>query len=58
MAQAPGAGWGSVPPTAAAAPGGWHPDPAGRHEQRYYDGTAWTDHVVDGGVQSTDPLGG
>ena len=43
-------------PAPVAAPGGWHPDPAGRHEQRYYDGTAWTDHVVDAGVQSTDPL--
>jgi hypothetical protein len=49
-----------APPQAqpvAAAAGGWHADPGGRHEQRYYDGTAWTDHVVDRGVQSTDPLG-
>ncbi len=39
-----------------ANPGGWHPDPARRHEQRYYDGTAWTEHVVDAGNQSTDPI--
>ena len=42
----------------AAASGGWHVDPAGRHEQRYFDGAAWTDHVVDAGVQSSDPLNG
>ncbi|CAN5495403.1 hypothetical protein BH10ACT1_BH10ACT1_29970 [soil metagenome] len=55
-AQAP---WAATPAAAApVAAGGWHPDPAGRNEQRYYDGTAWTDHVVDAGVQSTDPLGG
>jgi hypothetical protein len=27
---------------------GWHPDPLGRHEQRYHDGTSWTEHVSDG----------
>ncbi len=43
---------------AAAAPGGWHPDPSGRHQQRYFDGSSWTEHVVDDGVQSTDPTGG
>jgi len=38
--------------TAAA----WHPDPTGRHELRYWDGTQWTEHVSDGGVQSVAPL--
>ncbi|MDZ5621680.1 AIM24 family protein [Nocardioides bizhenqiangii] len=38
--------------TAAA----WHPDPTGRHELRYWDGSQWTEHVSDGGVQSTSPL--
>ncbi|RHW27596.1 DUF2510 domain-containing protein [Nocardioides immobilis] len=38
--------------TAAA----WHPDPTGRHELRYWDGTQWTEHVSDGGVQSVSPL--
>lgn len=44
--------------SSAGSPGGWHPDPSGRHEQRYYDGSAWTEHVVDAGHQSTDPLTG
>lgn len=38
--------------TAAA----WHPDPTGRHELRYWDGSQWTEHVSDGGVQSVSPL--
>ncbi|KRA38194.1 MULTISPECIES: AIM24 family protein [unclassified Nocardioides] len=38
--------------TAAA----WHPDPTGRHELRYWDGSQWTDHVSDQGVQSTSPV--
>jgi len=36
----------------------WYPDPSGRHEMRYYDGTAWTEHVADNGKQSIDPPGG
>lgn len=27
------------------APAGWHPDPTGRYEHRYWDGSAWTQHV-------------
>lgn len=34
----------------------WHPDPTGRHELRYWDGSAWTDHVADRGVQAMDAL--
>jgi len=34
---------------------GWYPDPSGRHEHRYHDGTAWTDHVASHGRQSLDP---
>lgn len=38
--------------------GAWHPDPLGRYAQRWWDGQAWTDQVIDaGGVTSTDPLG-
>ena len=33
---------------------GWHTDPTGRHETRYFDGVAWTDHVVDGKDSSVD----
>lgn len=29
-----------------------------RHQLRYWDGKAWTDHVSDNGVQSTDPMQG
>ncbi len=35
-------------------PPGWHPDPRGRHEHRYWDGTQWTDHVADAGVTGQD----
>ena len=35
---------------------GWQPDPSQRHEHRYWDGTSWTEHVADAGVQSTDRL--
>ena len=46
-----------------AAPGftgtaaGWFVDPFVRHEQRYWSGTAWTEHVIDGGTPapSLDP---
>jgi len=44
-----------APPAAATAAGAWHPDPSGRHEQRYWDGNAWTDHVMDGGTPGSDP---
>lgn len=37
---------------AAAA---WHPDPFQRHELRWWDGTQWTEHVSDHGVNGTDP---
>lgn len=35
---------------------GWHADPGGRHEHRYWDGARWTDDVADAGVTSRDPL--
>jgi hypothetical protein len=41
---------------APVAPANWHPDPTGRFELRYFDGTAWTEHVVRGGQQSIDPV--
>lgn len=36
-------------------PAGWYPDPSGRFELRYWNGTAWTEHVARGGQQYTDP---
>jgi uncharacterized protein YxjI len=43
--------------TGTTAPN-WYPDPYGRHETRYYDGTQWTEHVASHGKQSIDPPGG
>jgi putative membrane protein len=37
-----------------APPSGWYPDPARRHEQRYWHEGRWTDHVADGGRRSSD----
>ncbi len=39
-----------------ATPANWYPDPTGRHELRYWDGTAWTDHVSNQGVAGSDPV--
>jgi Protein of unknown function (DUF2510) len=39
---------------APAETSGWHADPSGRFEQRYYDGLRWTEHVSTGGGQSKD----
>ncbi len=37
---------------------GWYPDPYGRHEVRYFDGSQWSEHVSSHGRQSADPPGG
>ncbi len=34
---------------------GWFVDPFVRHEQRYWSGTAWTEHVLDGGTPVARP---
>ncbi len=34
----------------------WYPDPMGRHEYRWFDGTTWTDQVSSHGKQSVDPV--
>ncbi|MFM8870359.1 MAG: DUF2510 domain-containing protein [Actinomycetota bacterium] len=36
-------------------PANWYKDPSGRYELRYWNGTAWTEHVATGGKQSVDP---
>lgn len=36
-------------------PANWYPDPLGRHELRYWDGSQWTEHVSSHGRQSVDP---
>jgi uncharacterized protein YxjI len=40
----------------STTPANWYPDPMGRHQLRYWDGTAWTQHVSTNGVAGTDPL--
>jgi len=32
----------------------WKPDPTGKHDLRYWNGTIWTEHVSDDGVTSVD----
>ncbi|MGH9118287.1 MAG: DUF2510 domain-containing protein [Acidimicrobiales bacterium] len=44
---------GGAPPVREA---GWHADPLGRHQFRYWDGANWSDHVADAGVTSWDPV--
>jgi uncharacterized protein YxjI len=40
----------------STTPANWYPDPMGRHQLRYWDGSAWTAHVSTNGVAGTDPL--
>lgn len=35
----------------------WHADPFGRHEQRWWDGTRWSEKVRDQGIRAIDPPG-
>jgi hypothetical protein len=46
----------SRPASFRGIPPGWLPDPSGRHQQRYWSGLDWTDHVTDDGVPGIDPL--
>ena len=39
----------------STVPAGWYADPSGRFELRYWDGSAWTEHVSRAGQQYTDP---
>jgi len=40
----------------APTPPGWFPDPSGKHQHRYFDGTRWTEHVATNGDQPVDPM--
>lgn len=42
-------------PPAHDNPARWSPDPLGRHQYRYWDGSQWTDHVSDDGMVTSDP---
>lgn len=50
----------SVPEPRAPTPvaGQWAPDPYGRAELRFFDGTSWTAHVASGGQQATEAPAG
>lgn len=37
-------------------PADWYPDPTGRHQHRYWDGTNWTDTAASNGAAVHDPL--
>jgi hypothetical protein len=45
----------STPSTGSGLAPGWFTDPFVRHEQRYWSGTGWTEHVTDHGVPGIDP---
>ncbi len=45
----------AAPAVESAVPAGWYADPSGRFELRYWDGSAWTEHVSRAGQQFTDP---
>lgn len=46
------------PPEPTPVVGQWAPDPYGRAELRFFDGTSWTAHIASGGQQSTEALEG
>ena len=51
---APAAAANAVTGATPNVPADWYKDPSGRFELRYWNGTAWTEHVATGGTQSTD----
>jgi hypothetical protein len=46
----------ALTPSSTRAAAAWHPDPTGRFEQRYWDGSRWTDHVSSAGRPTVDAL--
>lgn len=51
--------WSKIPEGATVSEhaAGWFNDPYGRFQQRYWSGSAWTEHVATNGVQQVDPMG-
>ena len=56
LVRRPVRGWYRPGEARSQSAGQWLPDPAGRHQHRYWDGRAWTDHVADEGVAALEPL--
>ncbi len=51
----PPSAWPQPPQSALPSiQGGWHRDPHGRHEYRWWDGSRWTDQVADNGVAALE----
>jgi DNA polymerase-3 subunit epsilon len=46
--------WAQRDPAQALPAPAWYPDPAGRYEHRYWDGSDWTEDVLTDGVRTTD----
>jgi hypothetical protein len=53
--EAPGVAPTSAEPSVVAPPS-WQPDPSGRHQIRWWDGTRWTEHVSDDNRPAVDPI--
>jgi hypothetical protein len=47
-----------TPSASGAAAPAWYPDPTRRHEQRYWDGSRWTEHVSTRGQPTVDAVDG
>ncbi len=47
----------AAPASTSAYTPDWYPDPHGRFDQRYHNGTVWTAYVARDGEQLTDPDG-
>lgn len=45
------------PPAGQPSDPGWHADPFGRHERRWWSGDRWSEKVADGKHRSLDPPG-
>jgi hypothetical protein len=43
-----------APVPAAGPPAGWHPDPSGKYQHRWWDGQRWTADVSTNGVAGRD----
>ncbi len=41
--------------TSNGTPAAWFADPFFRHDQRFWSGSEWTEHVTDDGVPGIDP---